>query len=286
MILDILKREVEKITKSPIQRFSMLGGGSINSVAKITCGTKSYVLKWNKATLLPMFEAEEKGLKLLQEHSDELIVPKIYGIGSVDTFSWLLMEHIPETSHTNASFFAFGEALAQMHASVSDRYGLDSDNYIGSLPQENTMQEKWLDFFRFQRIEPQLRMAVNSGKMSAAIFPKVERLYTELESIFPNEPASLLHGDLWSGNMLATEGGKTALIDPAVYYGHREMELSFTRLFGGFSSSFYDGYFQTWPLEPGFDDRVDFYNLYPLLVHVNLFGGGYIRQVEQIINPF
>lgn len=286
MISKLLQQEVEREIGEGIEFSSMLSGGSINSVAKVKVKGEAFVLKWNKATLFSMFEVEEKGLHLLGMYSGELIIPKVIGLGKTASYSWLMIQYIPEHSHSSASFDAFGRALATMHRNTSAEYGLDHDNYIGSLPQKNDFQKKWIEFFRACRIEPQLSLAIDSGKLSQSISKQTERLYAKLDSIFPDEPASLLHGDLWSGNMFATHGGRTALIDPAVYYGHREMELAFTRLFGGFSPSFYSGYHEAWPVEPGFEDRIDLYNLYPLLVHVNLFGGGYIRQVEQILKPF
>ena len=135
-------------------------------------------------------------------------------------------------------------------------------------------------------MEPQLQMATDSGKLGAGTVTSFNAMYKELPDIFPDEPPSLLHGDLWGGNYFFDQDGKATIYDPAVYYGHREIELAFTHLFGGFPSNFYSAYEETYPLSFGFSKRKDIYNLYPLLVHTNLFGGSYARQVESIVRQF
>ena len=186
----------------------------------------------------------------------------------------------------STSSLEFGKKLGRLHKSTSDYFGLDYDNYIGKLPQSNTKHSNWFDFFALERIEPQVRMGIESGKLSRPILKSVEGFYKKLGSILPTEKPALLHGDLWSGNFMFTKSGGVSIYDPAVYYGHREMDLAMTRLFGGFSANFYEGYNEQFPLSGGFDSRVSIYNLYPILVHANLFGGSYCRQAENIINRY
>ena len=166
-------------------------------------------------------------------------------------------------------------------------HGLDHDNYIGSLPQENRPSESWLEFFSERRIGAQADLARAAGRLPGAVSRGLDRLLARLGDLLPDavEP-SLLHGDLWSGNYGVAGDGSPVMFDPAVYRGHREVELAFTELFGGFPRGFYTAYGSAWPLDPGYDERRDVYNLYPLLVHVNLFGGAYVSQVASIVRRF
>jgi fructosamine-3-kinase len=180
----------------------------------------------------------------------------------------------------------FGRGLALLHRHTRDHFGLERDNYIGSLVQHNTPASDWPSFFIHQRLEPQLKMARDRKRVEAGMAFRFERLFHQLDKLFPAEPPALIHGDLWSGNFLCDDQGCPVLIDPAVYYGHREMDLAMTKLFGGFDVALYTAYHAEWPLEKGWEERVDLCNLYPLMVHVNLFGGGYVAQVEGVLKRF
>jgi len=163
---------------------------------------------------------------------------------------------------------------------------LDHNNYIGSLHQSNQKHDKWVSFFIEERLNPQLKLAYDSGKINSSILEKFEVMFLVLEEIFPVEKPSLLHGDLWSGNLMTDNFGNPCLIDPAVYFGFREMDLAMTTLFGGFDSEFYESYQRINHLETGWQERFDICNLYPLLVHVNLFGEGYLSSVKNILKRF
>ena len=286
MIPNEVADAVEKLTGKRPDAYAPLGGGSINQVFRLGSGGMDIVVKYNSARLSGMFEAEAKGLSLLREHSGDIIVPEVLASGKGSAHSWLIITHVDEGVPDRNVHARFGEALARMHRNTSPLYGLDHDNYIGSLPQSNQQEKTWKVFFHKRRILPQLKMAVESGKLSAGLLDNAERMFLKMDDLFPDEPASLLHGDLWGGNVIYSTNGKTAIIDPAVHYGHREAELAFTRMFGGFSPVFYDAYRAEWPLAPGFESRVPMYNLYPLLVHVNLFGGGYISSATAILKKF
>ena len=232
-----------------------------------------------------MLESEAKGLAMLRD-AGAVQVPKVVGHALADGHTLLLMEWL-EPGRRGADFFLrFGAGLAQLHSHSDATFGLDHDNYIGSLPQCNRRHPTWTAFFTEERLDPQLRMAVDDGALGRETVRHFERLYARLEEIFPTEPPALLHGDLWIGNYLTGPDGHAAIVDPAVYFGHREMDLAMTRLFGGFDAAFYIGYHDIHPLEPGFEARVDICNLYPLLVHVNLFGGGYAGQVREVLMRF
>jgi fructosamine-3-kinase len=145
------------------------------------------------------------------------------------------------------------------------------------LLQSNEYTANWIDFFIEKRLKAQAGLAFYNGEIPRSLYDKFNDLYNKLPELLPSEKPALLHGDLWSGNVIVGSNGHVSLIDPAVYYGNREAEIAFTKLFGGFSSAFYDAYNEAFPLEKGFEERIDIYNLYPLLVHVNLFGSGYIN---------
>ncbi|MEX2435961.1 MAG: fructosamine kinase family protein, partial [Balneolaceae bacterium] len=243
-------------------------------------------LKWNGSAPDDFFEKEADGLKLLKSAGTGLRIPEVIAAEMPVSGrpGFLLMEYIDE-SHGGDSF-AFGAELAALHQTRSEQFGLAHDNYIGSLPQTNRRHTEWTTFFSEERITPQLKMAIDSNKMNSGILKHWDRMASKLDDLFPPAKPSLIHGDLWGGNYLFDSNDSAALIDPAVYFGHPEMDLAFSKMFGGFSADFYDGYQSVTQIEAEFSERVPVYNLYPLLVHVNLFGAGYTRQAEQILKNF
>lgn len=260
-----------------------VGGGSINDAWRLETDGGRFFLKTNSVDRYPsLFAAEADGLRRLRD-AGPLRVPEVIAHGEDHDDSFLLLEWV-EGGIKGAGFWAnFGRGLAQLHRNTQDHFGLERDNYIGSLVQRNTPERDWPSFFIHQRLEPQLKLARDRKRVEAGMAFRFERLFHQLDTLFPAEPPALLHGDLWSGNLLCDDQGRPVLIDPAVYYGHREMDLAMTKLFGGFDAGLYSAYNTEWPLEQGWEARVDMCNLYPLLVHVNLFGGGYVQQVEAVL---
>lgn len=173
-----------------------------------------------------------------------------------------------------------------MHRVTNSQFGLDQSNFIGSLPQSNKYHATWGEFLIQERLEPQLRLAIDRGYFPPREHHLWEKVWKVLEKLFPDESPTLLHGDLWGGNWLQDQAGQTWFIDPAIYYGHREMDLAMTRLFGGFSAEFYDTYESNMPLAPGWQKRLYAAQLYYILVHVNLFGSPYIHQAIQMRNYY
>jgi len=218
--------------------------------------------------------------------AEEIEVPKPLHHDEINGKGFLLMEAIISDKPNSNFWFLFGNQLAELHKHSKEFFGLDHNNYIGSLQQLNTMASTWAEFFVTQRLEPQLKMALDNKKAGTSLSRKLNALFPKIENLFPKEKPALLHGDLWSGNFMVGGRGEAVLIDPAVYYGHREMDLAMSKLFGGFNEDFYTAYHSNRPLESGWLERVDLCNLYPLMVHVNLFGGSYLMQVERILNQF
>ncbi len=262
---------------------SIVGGGSINDARRLETSEGSYFAKINSAEDYPgMFEAESSGLKFLKEHCT-FRIPIPIATGVTEDIQWILMENINSINRKPDFWEEFGRKLADMHKNSADYFGLDENNYLGSLIQRNDRRDKWEDFFSEMRIRPQLEMAKENGLASSEFLRLFEKMLSRVERYFPKEPPAALHGDLWTGNFMTDSHGEAVIFDPAVYYGHREMDLGMSKLFGGFDKRFYDAYHEVYPLESGWEERIHVANLYPLLAHVNLFGGSYTGQVIQIL---
>lgn len=270
----------EGLTATPVS------GGSINEAFRINTRQRKFFLKYNDSSHYPaMFEKEAVGLKLLKS-AGEMEIPEVLLTDQAGNYAFLLLEYI-ESGREQPDFWEeFGKRLAALHSHKSDRFGLDHDNYMGSLYQHNDFHDNWAEFFIQQRLERQVKLARESGRITRSLVSAMERLYNRLDEIFSETTPSLIHGDLWSGNFMVNHRGMPCLIDPAVYYGHPEADIAMTTLFGGFSERFYDAYNAHNPLEKGWRKRLDYYNLYPLMVHVNLFGEGYLGSVLQILQKF
>lgn len=282
MIENFFTSVIEHHTQELYGSYQHIGGGCINNAARIQTTNRAYFLKWNNANEQKLFAKEAMGLEILRLKSHAKI-PKVLGKGVQQGYAYLLLEWV-EKGHANASFWEdFGYKLAKMHQNTSEAFGLEHANFIGRLPQSNKWHKEWVDFFVEERLSPQIKMAFENHLIDKSILEKFEVLFNKFSDLIPNEKSSLLHGDLWSGNFIVDESANPVLIDPAVYYGHRETELAFTTLFGGFDTTFYEAYKHEYPLAHGFEDRIDIHNLYPLLVHVNLFGTSYLSGIQQTL---
>ena len=267
---------------------SSVSGGSINQSLKLETSSGRFFLKWNNSVPDDFFEKEAAGLQLLREADSGITIPEVISFSNPtkECPGFLLMEFIDGTNGSTGDSHRFGQELARLHNNHSDSYGLSYSNYIGSLPQQNNFHDDWISFFINERIDPQMKLAADHQKIGSDTMQKWENLAARLHDLLPEWQPSLIHGDLWSGNYMFSRDGDAVLIDPAVYYGHPEMDLAFSKMFGGFSSAFYEGYQSVNKLEGNFSERVDIYNLYPLLVHVNLFGGHYIRSLDRILKNY
>jgi fructosamine-3-kinase len=229
-----------------------------------------------------MFAAEADGLAMI-EGCGTVRTPKVLGCGTTPEGSFLLLEFIEQGYRPDGFWDAFAEKLAAMHHSTATSFGLDSDNFIGALPQQNRPHQTWPEFYLHERLLPQIDTAKNMKRLQSTDYQLLESVCLRLPDLCPAEPPALVHGDLWSGNFLCSAAGEPVLIDPALAYCHREMDLAMSRLFGGFERPFYRRYEEVWPLEPGFEQRLPVYQLYYLLVHVNLFGGAYVGSLREAV---
>lgn len=265
-----------------LQQQGAVGGGCINEASRIRYGDTDYFVKLNSARRSDMFAAEAEGLAELRR-CRELRIPEPVCHGSDTQSAWLVIEYLPLGGRGNAQ--ALGDGLAALHRITREQYGWGRDNTIGSTPQINTPCHDWIEFWREQRLRYQLELAARHGH-GGRLQAQGERLLACFHRLFDGyrPAASLLHGDLWAGNHAYTQAGEPALFDPAVYYGDRETDLAMTELFGGFGGGFYSAYEHAWPLDPGYRTRKTLYNLYHILNHLNLFGGGYLGQAQGMID--
>lgn len=260
----------------------VLFGGDINSVYRLETDKGNFVVKCNDAQKFPgMFEAEQKGLELLQD-SDSFVIPKVIATNQIKNTAYLLMEYIPSGVKAPNFWKAFGEKLARLHKTTNPTYGLDHDNYIGSLPQYNSKHTNAAEFYILQRLEPQFKMAADRR----FTFSNLPMFYKNISKEIPNEPSALIHGDLWNGNYMVSRSADPVLIDPAVAYAPREMDLAMMQLFGGFPAEVFEVYNENYPLQPDWQNRTNIWQLYYLLVHLNLFGAGYLPQVRMVLEKY
>lgn len=267
------------------ENVNRVAGGCINTTLIIDDGAASYFVKLNAAQCLPMFAAETDGLRELAA-ANTLRVPSPMCHGKDDVYSWLVLEHLPMPgSRDNADWKRLGRGLAMLHRHGHELYGWHRSNTIGSTEQVNTVSANWTDFVREHRIGFQLKLAAQNG-YGGRLQARGERLLDQMSAFFREyvPEASLLHGDLWSGNIGFLGDGEPVIFDPAVYFGDRETDIAMSELFGGFDGTFYQAYQSEWPLDRGFHTRKHLYNLYHLLNHLNLFGQGYLAQCEATIN--
>lgn len=283
MIPASLKTRLADLIGAPVSGDQAVYGGDINQSARFECGGAAYFVKWNPSAPPAMFPAEARGLHLLAQ-AGSLRVPAVIAQGDAEGAcpAFLALEWIETGGRSAATMEQFGIGLAALHRCTHDQHGLDHDNFIGRLPQPNTPAPRWADFYRDQRIGAQMELARRQGVLPARREALLRRLMDRLPDLLDDSiPPSLLHGDLWGGNYLVDAQGAAVLIDPAVCYGHREMDLAMSELFGGFPGRFYEAYFAAYPA-PGYPERRALYQLYYILAHLNLFGESYGGQVDSL----
>ncbi len=285
---------IRKVTGEPtrIVGSQPAAGGCINraEVARLADG-RTYFVKSNPAPLPAMFEREAEGLTALAA-TGTIRVPGPLGAGDARSggIPFLVTEAIVTGPPRDDFSEIFGRRFAHLHqaAAATEGFGFEHDNFIGATPQPNPWTPDWCDFWRHHRLGHQLDLARRAGLSDRTLDRLGDRLLDRLDELLgePDEPPCLLHGDLWGGNYMVDQDGEPVLIDPAAYYGRREADLAMTQLFGGFDERFYAAYEEIWPLAPGSSDRLQVYQLYHLLNHLNLFGGGYRESCLVILRRF
>ena len=280
-VWNAIARHISDVTGTPFAARAQqaVGGGCINTATVLQDGTRRYFVKLNDAARVAMFEAEAEGLTEIAG-TQSVRVPQPICASRANGSADLVLEHLDLEGADARSLEQLGRELALMHRTTHKHFGWQRNNTIGMTPQVNTPSNDWIEFWRQQRLGFQIKLAGDRHLLN-----KGERLMADLENFFRDyHPApSLLHGDLWGGNVAAC-GGRPVIFDPAVYYGDREADIAMPELFAGFSARFYQAYNEVWPLDPGYKTRKTLYNLYHILNHFNLFGGGYGAQAERMLD--
>lgn len=282
--------QISKVTGKPFEVVNRrsVSGGCINQGCALIGDDATYFVKTNQASQVSMFEAEALGLKqMLDTHTIRVPQPIVYGVA--ENSAYIVLEWLEFGSGNSESWVEMGRQLAAMHQATppqgkNGRFGWNQNNTIGSTPQINDWMDDWAEFFAEHRLGYQFKLARRRG----GHFPGQDKLLAKVPELLDHQPKpSLIHGDLWGGNAAVTTSGEPVLLDPATYVGDREADIAMTELFGGFPAAFYRGYNQVWQLDSGYKQRKTLYNLYHIINHFNLFGGGYgsqaNRMIEQII---
>lgn len=272
---------------SAIESIHQVAGGDINEAFHVSTRENSYFIKTNEDIPAHFFEVEAKGLELIR-NTNTIRVPYVYYFDRPENGAAgaIIMEWISGSPQSDTAE-RLGRKLAKMHQVENDRYGLEDDTFVGTLAQPNGLFEDWIVYYQKKRLLPQFELANRQGLMNHERRNKMEQLISQLEKWIPKRPgASMLHGDLWGGNWMAGPDGEPCLIDPSVVYGDRSFELAFTELFGGFPKQFYEAYNDMHSLPPNYRDTKEIYQLFYLLVHLNLFGESYGRAVDRILATY
>lgn len=279
-----LLSHITQITNKQFHTIQPLSGGSISSAYLLKWDKGAYFLKVNTNTdALEMFRAEQKGLQAI-ETTATIAVPKVHQVNVYDNKAFLLMDYVESKSASDNDYKTLGTQLAKLHLNYKDKFGFTSDNFIGSLPQSNTQHADWASFYWHERISPQLKLAKHNKMLKAAEIVSEQTAISVFKELLGKEVSpSVLHGDLWGGNYLIAADGTPYLIDPATYWGHSMVDIAMSRLFGGFGNEFYSAYHNIIPKTDNYNAQIDLYQLYFLLVHLNLFGRSYYGSVAAIL---
>lgn len=277
---------IAEIIGEKIKAFRPVSGGDISKAFLLETSQNRYFLKVNNnQEALIMFQAEKLGLETIYK-TNTIAVPEVFYCGAFEKQSLLLLEYIEPKRPEKKDFQKLGTKLAALHNISQTSFGFTSDNYIGRLFQSNKPHIKWEDFYCHERILPQLILAKSKGLLSKNEIPEITSLLKVLKDLSNNVTPSLLHGDLWSGNYIIATDGTPYLIDPAIYFGHNEVDIAMSKLFGGFDKSFYEAYQEYYPVGENSSASIDLYQLYYLLVHLNMFGNSYYGSVKGILSRY
>lgn len=281
-----LIQHISDLLKETIKRYKPVSGGDISQAFFVETSHHRYFLKFNKKPdALQMFKTEELGLEAIRK-TKTISVPKVFHSGIMGTTTYILLEFIESKPASSEDFKQLGYQLAKLHQVTSEAFGFSEDNFIGSLPQSNRFHDTWIDFYINERLSRQFEMAQSKSLLSSTEIPDKKLMESVLNDFMNGTKPSLLHGDLWGGNFLISSDGSPYLIDPAVYYGHHEVDIAMSKLFGGFDSTFYHSYQEVFPETSLLENRIEIYQLYYLLVHLNIFGSSYYPSVKNILTKY
>jgi fructosamine-3-kinase len=284
MLPQPIQKFINSLHQDRINSFSSVGGGSINDAYRYAVGSEEFFIKYNNE-VEGIIEMEVDGLNAIAGLNC-IATPEVIAFEKIEGYEILVLPLIRGGLKSSKAWRNFGKQLAMMHTKPAPHYGWHQSNFIGSLPQTNEHCDDFISFFINQRLKPQIQLAQQNQYFSSKELNQFNDLFQKLNEILPETKPSLVHGDLWSGNFMIGEEDKPYLIDPSIHYNFRETDIAFTHLFGRFDSEFYDSYNHHFPLASGFQDRVALYNIYPLLVHLNIFGSSYYSSVMNSLHQY
>ena len=281
--MKVLVDYLSNLIGETISDYKSISGGDISSAFLLKTSKNHYFLKVNSSDYAhTMFLREMSGLNSISK-TNTINTPKVFKCGIHKGLSFLLMEYVETKSPSNRDFELLGNQLALLHKVTKNEFGFEEDNFIGSLPQSNRKHNSWIKFYLEERMIPQIQLALSNNLLSSKDVPSKHSMNNVCKEFFNGITPSLLHGDLWSGNFLIASDGTPYLIDPAVYYGHHEVDIAMSKLFGGFGMPFYKAYQGHFQFDSLTNGRIELYQLYYLLVHLNLFGSSYVGSVNKIL---
>jgi len=281
-----IKDHINHLLGTRIKKIVPLSGGDISKAYLLQTETERFFCKVNLgSSAQSMFLAEMDGLQSISK-TKTIKAPQVFFCKPLEKGGCLVMDYIEPKRPSSRDMELLGHQLAELHKTTAMDFGWDNDNFIGSLPQSNKKHGEWVSFYVEERLLPQLHMAENKKLLSGDEIPTQERMHDVIKKYCPETKPSFLHGDLWNGNYLIANDGTPYLIDPAVYYGHNEIDIAMSRLFGGFDTAFYNAYQELFPSAPLENERTAIYQLYYLLVHLNLFGSSYYGSVSRILKHY
>jgi len=283
----LLLEHIGDLIGSPITKVTSVSGGDISAAYCLHMKNGRLFCKLNGShKALDMFKSEKRGLEAIAQ-TNTVKTPKVFFCDQVESNAFLIMEYIEPKAPSKKNMELFGHQLAEMHHTDGDfAFGWTENSFIGSLPQSNNVHPDWTTFYVKERLQVQLDLARNNAFLQASEIPSIKSLIEVCDPLFQNISPSILHGDLWGGNYIIDANGAPYLIDPSVYYGHSEVDLAMSRLFGGFDGIFYAAYYEQFPLGRQKKEYYDLYQLYYLLVHLNMFGSSYYPSVKKLLNTY
>lgn len=280
------KNHFEHVLDETILNFTPITGGDISKAYRINTTQASYFLKLNATeSALKIFKSEASSLKYIRD-TKTIKTPLVVNYGNFENTAFLILEFIESKTPSSEDFKNLGEQLAKLHSRTANHFGFKEDNFIGSLSQSNKQHNNWTEFYIYERLLPQLELAKTQRLIKDNECPNIEQLKQRLKYLFEGLKPSLLHGDLWSGNYIISKDGVPYLIDPALYFGHHEVDIAMTKLFGGFHNDFYKSYESQIAMNALTPQRIEIYQLYYLLVHLNIFGRSYYGSVVSILTKY
>ncbi|MEM1136643.1 MAG: fructosamine kinase family protein [Bacteroidota bacterium] len=287
--LDFLEKVLLIATGMPsaVKNLQFISGGFVNQAVSIDTDVGKFFVKFNESQPESMFSAEASGLNFLREKLQHVaVIPEVIYFGEILGRHVMVLEYIQDRIEKPIYWKNLGETIATLHHISHHKAGLHFHNFAGPLAQNNLENSNWSTFFFEKRLNVQFGLAFYNELITKSYLKQLELLQPIFEKLYEKEPFSLLHGDFWKGNVFPAKNNQPCLFDPAIYFGHREVDIATAGLFGGFDETFFESYQNAFPFLPGSKERMEIYSLYPLMLYVNLYGTSYMSRIDKILGKY